>query len=143
MNERHNNMIQIQTLDHVVLRAVNADAMVRFYCEVLGCTVERELPPELGLTQLRAGAALIDIVPVEGGLGKLGGAPPQVEGRNMDHFCLRLEVFDEVAIRAHLESHGVEASETGVRYGATGNGSSIYIKDPDGNTVELKAPAEG
>lgn len=136
-------MIQIETLDHVVLRAVDANAMVRFYCDVLGCSVERELPPELGLIQLRAGAALIDIVPVESGLGKLGGASPQAEGHNMDHFCLRLEVFDEATLRAHLEAHGVEASETGVRYGAQGNGPSIYIKDPDGNTVELKAPAEG
>jgi catechol 2,3-dioxygenase-like lactoylglutathione lyase family enzyme len=133
-------MIQIRGLDHVVIRAVDPDAMVRFYCDVLGCTVERTLPPELGLIQLRAGSAMIDIVPVTGGLGRAGGAPPGEEGRNMDHFCLRLETFDEAEIRLHLEKFGIEAGPVAARYGAEGNGPSIYLRDPDGNTVELKGP---
>lgn len=131
-------MIQIKSLDHVVLRAVDADAMVRFYCDVLGCTVERTLPPELGLIQLRAGSALIDIVPVEGGLGRARGAPPGKEGHNMDHFCVRLEIFDEAQIRTHLEKFGVEAGPVATRYGAEGSGPSMYLHDPDGNLVELK-----
>jgi glyoxylase I family protein len=135
-------MIQIAALDHIVLRAVDADAMIRFYCDVLGCTVERTLPAELGLIQLRAGSALIDIVPVDGGLGRAGGAPTGKEGRNVDHFCLRLERFDEVQIRAQLEKFGVEAGPVGMRYGAEGNGPSMYLQDPDGNTVELKGPSE-
>ncbi|MBW1883513.1 MAG: VOC family protein [Deltaproteobacteria bacterium] len=135
-------MIQIKSLDHIVLRAVDADAMIRFYCDVLGCTVERTLPPELGLIQLRAGSALIDIVPVDGGLGRAGGGPPGKQGHNMDHFCLRLENFDEVQIRVHLEKFGVEAGPVGTRYGADGNGPSMYLQDPDGNTVELKGPPE-
>lgn len=133
-------MIQIKALDHIVLRAVNAEAMIRFYCDVLGCTVERTLPKELGLIQLRAGSALIDIVPVEGGLGRAGGAPPGEEGRNMDHFCVSLENFDEAQIRVHLEKFGVEAGPVATRYGAEGNGPSLYLQDPDGNTVELKGP---
>lgn len=135
-------MIQIKALDHVVIRAVDADAMVRFYCDVLGCAVERELPPELGLIQLRAGSALIDIVPVTSALGRAGGAAPGAEGRNMDHFCLRLESFDEAEIRAHLEKFGIEAGPVATRYGAEGNGPSLYLQDPDGNTVELKAPPD-
>jgi glyoxylase I family protein len=135
-------MIQIKSLDHIVLRAVDADAMIRFYCDVLGCAVERTLPPELGLIQLRAGSALIDIVPVDGGLGRAGGGPPGKQGHNMDHFCLRLENFDEVQIRAHLEKFGVEAGPVGTRYGADGNGPSMYLQDPDGNTVELKGTPE-
>ena len=135
-------MIQIKALDHVVIRAVDVDAMLRFYCDVLGCAVERELPPEFGLIQLRAGSALIDIVPVDSALGRAGGAAPGVEGRNMDHFCLRLETFDEAEIRAHLEKFGIEAVPVETRYGAEGNGPSLYLQDPDGNTVELKGPPD-
>ena len=58
----------------------------------------------------------------------------------MPDFALEIDAFDESAIRTQLESHGVEPGEVGIRYGARGNGPSMYIKDPDGNTVELKGP---
>lgn len=132
-------MIQIREIDHIVLRVVNLEAMVRFYVEVLGCRVERRLD-ELGLVQLRAGRSLIDLVPVNGPLGRRGGAPPGAQGRNLDHFCLRIDPFDEAAIRAALEAAGVVVGETATRYGAEGLGPSIYIEDPEGNTVELKGP---
>jgi catechol 2,3-dioxygenase-like lactoylglutathione lyase family enzyme len=135
-------MIRITGLDHVVLRAANLDSMVAFYRDVLGCTVERQSSPEFGLVQLRAGNALIDIVSVDGTLGRPGGAAPGNEGRNMDHFCVRLEPFDEAAIRAHLDRFGVRGSDLETRYGAEGNGPSIYIQDPEGNTVELKGPPD-
>ncbi len=90
--------------------------------------------------QLRAGSSLIDLVPVDGKLGRMGGAPPGVEGRNMDHFCLRVEPFDDAAIRAHLQAHGVAAGQVESRYGAEGEGPSIYLTDPEGNVVELKGP---
>ena len=135
-------MFGIQGLDHVVLRVRDLDAALHFYCEVLGLRVERELPAKIGLVQLRAGAALVDLVPTEGAIGRAGGAPPGEEGRNMDHFCLQVEPFDEVEIRAHLRAHGVEAGPTESRYGARGTGPSIYIRDPDHNTVELKGPPE-
>jgi len=134
-------MIRIKALDHIVLRTANPETMIRFYCDVLGCVVEREASPELGLTQLRAGSALIDIVSVDGELGRMGGAAPGSEGRNMDHFCLFLEEFNEPAIRAHLANCNVEAGSTEQRYGAEGYGPSIYLQDPEGNTVELKGEA--
>ena len=132
-------MIRIRDLDHLVLRVVDLEAMLRFYCGVLGCTEERRLPDE-GLVQLRAGGSLIDLVPVSGKLGAQGGAPPGREGRNVDHFCLRLESFDEPALRAHLAAHGITAPAAATRYGADGFGPSIYVHDPEGNTVELKGP---
>lgn len=135
--------IPIAGLDHVVLRVRDLERSLEFYRGVLGLEVERELPPEIGLVQLRAGAALIDLVPLDGALGRQGGAPPGEGGRNMDHFCLQVDPFDEPALRAQLERHGVEAGPTAERYGAQGNGPSIYIRDPDGNTVELKGPGEG
>jgi catechol 2,3-dioxygenase-like lactoylglutathione lyase family enzyme len=131
-------MIRIRGLDHVVLRAQNMEQMIAFYCDVLGCTVERESAPEFGLVQLRAGNSLIDIVSVDGAIGRAGGSAPGKQGRNMDHFCVRLEGFDEEAIRTHLARFGVRGSDLEIRYGAEGNGPSIYVQDPEGNTVELK-----
>jgi catechol 2,3-dioxygenase-like lactoylglutathione lyase family enzyme len=113
--------------------------MIAFYGNVLGCRVERR-QDEIGLVQLRAGSALVDLVPVEGKLGMVGGAAPGREGRNVDHFCFRVEPFDEAAIRAHLQAHGVQAGPTSSRYGAEGEGPSIYIEDPEHNTIELKGP---
>lgn len=133
------DMITPRELDHLVLRVVDLDSMVGFYTGVLGCVVERRLD-DIGLIQLRAGASLIDLVPVDSTLGKAGGRAPGAEGRNLDHFCLRLESFDERAIRAHLADHDVAAGATEIRYGAEGEGPSIYVADPEGNVVELKGP---
>lgn len=130
-------MIRIRELDHIVLRVVDLDKMVKFYMDVLGCSMERR-QDEIGLVQLRAGAALVDLVPVDQKLGRMGGAPPGKEGRNVDHFCFRVEPFNEEEIRAHLTQHGVQNGASESRYGAEGEGPSIYIQDPEGNTVELK-----
>ena len=132
-------MITIRAIDHLVLRVVDLDAMIRFYCVALGCSIEKR-QDDLGLIQLRAGNSLIDLVPVDGKLGRAGGAPAGREGRNLDHFCLRIDPFDESAIRKHLDSAGVDAGEVESRYGAEGDGPSIYVSDPEGNTVELKGP---
>ncbi len=134
-------MWRIRNIDHIVLRVRDGAAMTRFYCEALGCTVERR-EDGIGLIQLRAGAALIDLVPVDGVLGKEGGAAPGKEGRNLDHFCLRIEPFEPEAIRAHLAEFGIEAGPVKQRHGAEGRGPSIYFDDPEGNRVELKGPAE-
>ncbi|MYM22310.1 VOC family protein [Duganella sp. FT135W] len=132
-------MISIREIDHVVLRVVDLAAMLDFYCGALGCPVQRR-QDEIGLVQLRAGSSLIDLVPLDSKLGRMGGAAPGKEGRNMDHFCLRVEPFDAEAIRLHLAEHGVEAGAVESRYGAEGEGPSIYVADPEGNVVELKGP---
>ncbi len=134
-------MLPIRDIDHLVLRVRDLGEMLRFYGQVLGCPVERR-QETLGLVQLRAGSSLIDLVPVDGQLGRAGGAAPGKDGRTLDHFCLRLEPFDEESIRAHLKLHGVDAGKTEVRYGAQGFGPSIYIQDPEGNVVELKGPPQ-
>ena len=132
-------MIPLRGLDHLVLRVADLERMLAFYCGALGCTVERRVE-RLGLVQLRAGDALIDLVPVDGALGRVGGAAPGREGRNLDHFCLRVAPFDEAAMRAQLRAHGVEAGPLESRYGAEGEGPSLYVADPEGNVVELKGP---
>jgi catechol 2,3-dioxygenase-like lactoylglutathione lyase family enzyme len=132
-------MIQLREIDHIVLRVVDLDAMLHFYGTVLGCPVERR-QDALGLVQLRAGRSLVDLVPVDGPLGRAGGAAPGIEGRNLDHFCFRVDPFDADAIREYLGRAGIVAGPVERRYGAEGLGPSIYITDPEGNTVELKGP---
>jgi glyoxylase I family protein len=132
-------VIKIREIDHLVLRVRDIATMVDFYCRVLGSTVERR-QDELGLIQLRAGRSLIDMITVTGKLGMEGGAGPGKEGRNMDHFCLRIEPFDAKAIRDFLATAGVKVGAIASRYGAEGEGPSIYLEDPEGNVVELKGP---
>lgn len=132
---------QLLQIDHVVLRVRDVAAMSAFYCDVLGCTVERR-QEAIGLLQLRAGHSLIDLVDVAGKLGRMGGAAPGAEGRNMDHLCLRAEPFDRDDLVAYLQSRGVRLGEFGSRYGAEGEGPSQYLYDPEGNLVELKGPPD-
>ena len=131
-------MLNILGLDHIVLRTTRTREMLDFYQGILGCPLERELPPEVGLLQLRAGHSLIDIVPVDSELGRLGGKPPSQDGRNLEHFCLTVADVDEQQLLGFLADHGLEASEMVTRYGATGFSKSVYINDPEGNIVELK-----
>ena len=132
-------MLKIKQLDHVVLRVTNLQAMLHFYTDIIGCPVEK-VQEELGLYQLRAGTGLIDLVPIDGPLGRKGGAAPGKEARNLDHFCLGVEPYDADAIIAHLKRHGLDPGPVESRYGAEGQGPSIYLQDPEGNTVELKGP---
>jgi catechol 2,3-dioxygenase-like lactoylglutathione lyase family enzyme len=131
-------LIEIAAIDHVVFRVRDLEAAIRFYTGVLGARLEK-VQEEIGLWQLRAGSALIDLVPVDGQLGRAGGAPPGPEGRNVDHVCFRILPWDGEAILAHLRSHGIEG-EIVSRYGAEGDGPSIYLSDPEGNALELKGP---
>jgi glyoxylase I family protein len=128
---------RLEGLDHVVLLVGDLAAARRFYCDVVGCSVDRELP-QYGMLQLRAGASLIDLVDIGSDEGAWG-RPPVEGGRNMDHLCLATAGFDPDALKAHLAAHNVEIVEEGVRYGATGDGYSIYFNDPFGNLIELKS----
>ena len=129
----------LERLDHVVLLVRDMDEARSFYEQVLGCTVDRELP-KFGMLQLRAGASLIDLVDIGSTEGEWGR--PDVDGgRNMDHVCIATGPWDEAAMRAHLAAHGVAIVEEGIRHGARGDGLSFYVRDPSGNTIELKGPA--
>ncbi|NKB49125.1 MAG: VOC family protein [Alphaproteobacteria bacterium] len=121
-------------LDHVVLRIRDLEKMRAFYMDVLGCTFE-DHDTDLGLFQVRAGKQLIDLIPVDEPAGSSSS-------HNMDHFAIQIEPYDDEAIRDYLSAHGVELGETRIRGGAEGEGPAIYIKDPEGNTVELKGPAD-
>jgi len=133
--------ITVREIDHVVLRVCDLERMKGFYCDVLGCAVEK-VQDAIGLTQLRAGRSLIDLVTVEGPIGQMGGAAPGKGGRNMDHVCLRVEPWDADVILGFLKANGVDPGEVVSRYGAEGTGPSIYLTDPEGNVVELKGPPD-
>jgi len=135
-------IFRIRELDHIVLRVRDVDTMLRFYTDVLGCTLELA-QHDLGLYQLRAGKSLIDLVPVDGKLGRMGGAAPGADGLNLDHFCLTIEPFEPEQLCAWLAGKGAPASDVERRYGAEGYGPSLYFSDPEGNLVELKGPSEG
>jgi glyoxylase I family protein len=135
-------MIHIREIDHVVLRVKDIERMRRFYCDVLGAQ-HVAYRAQFGMSHLRVGSAMLDLVEVDGPLGKQRGAAPGREGRNMDHLCFRVEPFDQEAIVAHLRKHGVPVGDIRPRFGAEGNGISIYLADPEGNTVELKGPSDG
>ena len=126
----------IRNIDHVVVCVHDLERALKFYSEVLGCVEERRVA-RLGLVQLRAGAAMIDLQLVKPGAEGAGAGGI----RNMDHFAVRIEPFDPPTLRAHLQSHGIDFGEVVQRYGAEGDGPSLYIDDPDGNTIELKGPA--
>jgi glyoxylase I family protein len=135
-------MLKLRGIDHVVLRVRDIDVMRRFYCDVLGAA-HVAYRPEFGMSHLRAGSAMIDLVEISGPLGRACGAAPDREGRNMDHLCLRVEPFDEKEILSYLRQQGVVVGDVRNRFGAEGNGVSIYVTDPEGNTVELKGPSDG
>ena len=117
-------------IDHVVLRARDPERLIRFYCEVLGMTVQKR-NQRIPLVHLAAGRSQIDVVP----------ETATREGKNVDHFALRVDPFDAAALIAHLRRHGIEPGEVVTRFGAEGDGPSLYLTDPEGNTVELKGPA--
>lgn len=120
---------RVERIDHVVLRVSDLAAMVRFYEQALGFNVERRLE-RISLVQMRAGASMLDLVAGE----RAEGAP------NMDHLCFRIEPFDRDAIVRQLAPFDISVGETVERYGAEGNGPSVYFHDPEGNQVELKGP---
>jgi len=135
-------MIRIKKIDHIVIRTANPRDLIDFYCEVLGCNIEREVGEEFGLTQLRAGECLIDIVDTEGDLGKMGGEAPTSKGNNMDHFCVQIQSIGEEELKSFLKNKNIKVGEFANRYGAEGDGRALYIEDPDGNTIELRPPKE-
>jgi len=128
----------LNALHHFTVKTDNLEATRDFYTDVLGCTVEGALP-QYGMLQLRAGAALIDLVDVAAPEASWA-RPPVAGGRNFDHLCLALGAYDEAKLRRHLARHRVEIIEEGVHGGSRGESLSLYVRDPSGNVIELKGP---
>jgi len=123
-------MLTLKGIDHIVLRTANVKAMLEFYCDILGCQIEKK-QPDIGLTQLRVGNNIIDLVEVT--------TTSSPDNFNMDHFCLRVLNFDYEMLKKYFDEYQIETYRYGHRYGAEGYGYSFYLKDPDGNEIELKS----
>jgi catechol 2,3-dioxygenase-like lactoylglutathione lyase family enzyme len=128
----------LKTIDHIVIRAANATELVEFYVEAVGCKLVRDRP-DLGLTHLQGGSAMIDIISIDGPLGTKGvSLSASGPGRNVDHVCLRISPFDFEALKSHFETFGIGLAPPQSRFGAQGEGLSVYFTDPEGNGIELK-----
>ena len=128
-------MFEIKNIDHIVLNTTDEKTIIDFYCNILGCKLERRID-SVKLTQLRAGSSLIDIhhTDVEN-----SGKPVR---KNMEHFCLRIQPFDEKFLTAYFAKHDIQIKELGKRNGAEGMGCSFYIEDPEGNEIELSGSCD-
>lgn len=135
------NPINITRIDHVVLRVMDLEKMIAFYVDVLGCRLERG-PGQIGLAQLRAGDSLVDLVDVNGPLGGEGKQAPDHDAANVDHICFQVQPWDAEVILEQLRKKGVRSGDIESRYGALGQGPSLYIQDPEGNVLELKGPCQ-
>jgi len=119
--------VQVVGLDHIVLLCADVERSLAFYTGELGLAPERvdewrrgEAPfPSVRLTP----TTIIDL---------FGGEP---DGTNLDHVCLVIEPTDLAAVAAAFPGSVTRDH----LFGAQGYASSVYITDPDGNTVELRA----
>lgn len=130
-------LVRITGMDHIVLRVKNVEESLRFYSDVLGLKPERvdlwrqgEVPfPSARIND----DTIIDLLAT-------GQAPIGKDGlRNQDHFCMVIESMDMHDLKAKFESIGVEIQGgPGKRWGAHGDGISLYLYDPDYNVIELR-----
>jgi glyoxylase I family protein len=127
----------LKGLDHVLLLVEHMPRALAFYRDVLGCTVANALP-QFGMLELTAGASMLDLVDIADPAGAWA-KPDAPGGRNMDHLCLALGRCDTADLRRHLAAHGIAITEEREERGSS---FSLYVRDPSGNTIELKAPID-
>jgi catechol 2,3-dioxygenase-like lactoylglutathione lyase family enzyme len=120
--------LRVTGLDHVVLNVADVERSLAFYCDELGLAPERVEEwrrGEISFPSVRVdGATIIDLL-----------AAPRT-GENADHLCLVVEPVDLEAVKASGRFEVVDGPAT--RFGARGDGTSLYVHDPDGNTIELR-----
>ena len=123
-----NPAVRVTSFDHLVLNVSDTERSLAFYCDELGLSpvrVEEWRRQEIFFPSVRVDdTTIIDLVAMAR------------SGENADHFCLVVEPqdFDELKRSGRFEV--VDGPDR--RYGARGDGTSLYVRDPDGNTVELR-----
>ena len=126
-------------IDHIVLNVRDVERALTFYTEVIGLSAERvekfrggELPfPSLRVSD----DSIIDLLPPE----IWGGGEPGETRTNVNHFCLAFDAASWPALEQRLKGAAVEYELGPVTLsGARGDGTSVYIRDPEGNRVELR-----
>lgn len=127
-------MFTYKGLDHVALVTRNLAAMKKFYSEGLGLPIENEGRAKAGyqVVTLRTGDAVIDLFEAT----PTNPAPPA--NLSEEHFCLRATGSSIYDVIATLKRRGLEPTQAEVNSGAGGKGLSIFVRDPDGNKIEVK-----
>lgn len=122
--------MQVRAIDHIVVTVSDIPAACRFYTQVLGM---EEITSPAGRKALRFGDQKINLH-LKGHEFEPKADRPTVGAADI---CLLVATpFDEVI--AELESHGVRVELGPVeRTGAVGALTSVYVRDPDGNLIEL------
>lgn len=120
--------MRIVGFDHVVLNVADVERSLAFYVEQLGLEPVR-------VEEWRRGEVIFPSVRVDPTtIIDLLATPP--DGRNVDHLCLVVEPVDLAAVAASGAFEVVDGPDR--RFGAQGDGTSLYVRDPDGNVVELR-----
>lgn len=127
-------MFTYKGFDHIALVTKNLAAMKKFYSEGLGLPIENEGKSRAGynVTTFRAGDALLDLFEAT----PLNPAPSA--NLSEEHFCLRATGSSIYDVIATLKRKGLEPTQAEVNNGAGGKGLSTFVRDPDGNKVEIK-----
>jgi len=123
--------VTVTAFDHLVLRCADVDVTLAWYVDVLGLQPMR-------VKEWRAGEIPFPSVRVDAGtiIDLISRRDNSSGSGSVDHFCL---VVDDVDLDALATSGVFDVVETtATRYGARGNGTSLYVRDPDGMTVELR-----
>lgn len=127
-------MFTYKGFDHIALVTKNMAAMKRFYTECLGLPIENEGKAKAGynVTTLRAGDALLDLFEAS------PTNPAPSANLSEEHFCLQATGSSIYDVIATLKRKGLEPTQAEVNNGALGKGLSTFVRDPDGNKVEIK-----
>jgi catechol 2,3-dioxygenase-like lactoylglutathione lyase family enzyme len=126
--------VKVRNMDHIAINVRDVDASLRFYSDVLGLE-------SLRVAEYRRGEVpFVSVRVSQETIIDLFAKPSVGSGDNADHFCLMIDEPDMKGLSKDLKARGVEVAQDVIRrWGAQGMGLSIYVKDPDGNTVELKS----
>ncbi|GAA1911227.1 VOC family protein [Streptantibioticus ferralitis] len=129
--------MRVIDFDHLVLNVADIERSLSFYCGPLGLAPVR-------VDEWRAGKAPFPSVRVSPTtiIDLVQGPSDSVQGSNVDHICLVVEPLDWQQVIDSGEFTVLDGP--GPRFGARGTAQSLYVRDPDGNTVELRwYPEEG
>jgi catechol 2,3-dioxygenase-like lactoylglutathione lyase family enzyme len=130
-------LVSVLGADHLNLRTADLDRALAFYTGRLGMQEVRRSTRgdgSISLVALRAGNAVVFLQPAPD-----YRPPGDDRASGLDHYSLEIEATDPEALAAQLRAAGVEVLEGPVkRWGAHGNGTSVYVRDPDGHHLELK-----
>jgi len=119
--------VRVTGFDHIVLRVADVEKSLAFYCDELGLTPER-------VDEWRRGEVLFPSVRIDT-TTVVDLFAAERDGQNLDHFCLVIEPTDLDALAARFPG----AVRADGLFGAQGFASSVYLQDPDGNTIELRS----